>query len=122
MSTDTKPSSLTRALHGSAGAAHGEVAAQLRRARVKQSRDTARAVAALFDFGAVGIEDPVEHAAVRIARSFQHQRLIEADAGVPIGEGAQQSGVQAGVGRDGRGVEYQEIVAQPLHLHETRCA
>ncbi len=90
MSTDTKPSSLTRARTRSARAAHHEVAAQFRRAGVQQRRDTARAIAALFDLGAVGIEDPIEHAARRIARSFQHQRLIEADSGVPIGEGAQR--------------------------------
>jgi hypothetical protein len=72
----------------------------------------------LFDLGTVGIEHPVEHAARRIARTFQHQRLIKADSGMAIGESAQQPGVQAGVSRDGSGVEYQEIVAQPLHLQK----
>ena len=35
-----------------------------------------------------------------------------------IGERAQQPRVQAGIGRDGGSVEYQEIVAQPLHLQK----
>jgi hypothetical protein len=72
-------------------------------------------VAALFDFRAVGIEDPIEHATVCVTRSFQHQRLIEADAGMPVGEGAQLARVQWTAGG---GVEYQEIVAQPLHLQK----
>ena len=97
-------------MNRASNASHHEVAAQFRCARVHESRNTARSIAALFDFRAVGIENPIEHAAVRIAGSFQHQRLIEADAGVPIGEGAQPARVQVSVGGGG-GVEYQEVVA-----------
>ncbi len=63
MSTDTKPSSRTRARTRAARASHDEVAAQFRRAGVEQGGDAARAIAALFDLAAVGIEDAVERAA-----------------------------------------------------------
>ena len=75
---------------GAAGAAQAELAAELRGAGVHQGGDTACAIAALFDFTAIGIEHAVERPAVRIAGSFQHQCLVEADTGVPVGEGAKQ--------------------------------
>jgi hypothetical protein len=42
--------------------------------------------------------------------------LIEADAGTPVGESAQLASVQRIGGR--RGIEYQEIIAEPLHLQK----
>ena len=90
-----------------------------RRASVQQSRDTARAIAALFDLRAVGIENPIEHAALRVARRFQHQRLIEADARMPIGEGAQPARVQWGAG-GGRRIPKNRCPAPASS--KTRCA
>jgi len=75
-------------MHGSAYAAHREVAAQFGRTGVQEGRDTACPVAALFDLGAVGIENSIEHAAAGVAGALQHQRLIEAHAGMPVGKGA----------------------------------
>jgi hypothetical protein len=114
MSTDTRPSSRTRArtVRPRCPSANSRPSSG---ALVQQRRDTARAVAALLDLGAVGIEHSIEHAAPGRA-GLEHQRLIEADAGMPVGEGAQFVRVQVGLG--GGGVEYQEIVAQPLHLQK----
>ncbi len=116
MSTATEPSVADACAHRPAHAAHEQIAAQLGRARIQERRDTARAVAALFHLAAVGIENAIEHAAGRVARRFQHQGLIEADAGVTVGEGAQP--VRVPWRRRGGSVEYQEIVAKALHLHE----
>src|SRR5580692_11930331 len=80
--------------------------------------DTAHAIAALLDLAAVGIEDPVESTARGIAGSFDHQRLIEADAGAPVRERAQRDGIEAGLWRRGWRVEDEEIVAETLHLHK----
>src|SRR6202521_1139319 len=57
-------------------------------ARAYISAATPRALAPLFHLDAGGIEYPIEDAAGDIAGRFQHQRLIEAHAGVAIGEGA----------------------------------
>ena len=48
--------------------------------------DAARAVAALLDLAAVGIEDPVMSGRARHAWWLEHQRLVETDAGVPVGQ------------------------------------
>ena len=104
--------------HAAAGAAHDEVAAEFGRACIEQCRDTTRAIAALFDLAAVGIEYSIKHAARRIARRLQHERLIEAHARVPIGESAKRPFIKVSVGGNGGGVEHQEIVAQALHLQK----
>src|SRR5688572_239244 len=54
-----------------------------------QAGDAAGAVGALFDLGAVGIEDAVEDVGARGTRRRQCQRLVEADAGVAVRETAQ---------------------------------
>ena len=118
MSTDTEPSARTRASNRARVALQLELAAALGSARVQKRGDAARAVAALLHFAAVGVEDTIEHAVVRIARRLEHQRLVEADAGVPIGEGAHAIGIDRCAGERGGGVEDEKIVSQPLHLHE----
>ena len=50
-----------------------------------ESSYAARTVAALFDLGAIGVEDTVVHIGVAIARRQQNERLIETDAGAAIG-------------------------------------
>jgi chromosome partitioning protein len=104
--------------HFAAAAAHDEIAAQFRRARIHQCGHTARTIAALFDLDAVGIEHSIENPARAFARRFQHQRLIEADARMAIGEGAKRPFIKMSVSGEGGGVEYQEIVAEALHLQE----
>ena len=54
-----------------------------RRAR-DEPRDAARAVAALLDLGAVGVEDAVVDVGAGAARRLEHQRLVEADAGAAV--------------------------------------
>jgi hypothetical protein len=79
--------------------------------------DTApNSIAALFDLAAVGIEDSVISACARIARRFQHQRLIESDARMPIGQRAKFIRIQTCARGRRRGIEDQKIVAQALHL------
>jgi chromosome partitioning protein len=104
--------------HVAAGAAHDEIAAQLRRARIQQRRDTARAVAALLDLAAVGIKYSIEHPACGIARSLEQKGLVESHTGMAIREGAKRPLIKVSISGDGGGVEYQEIVAQPLHLQK----
>ena len=53
----------------------------------------------------------------RVARGFEHQRLIESDAQVAVGEGAHRVRID-GRGGGFRGVENDEIVSQSLHLRE----
>ena len=118
MSTATSPCLADARAHGAARAFHRDLTAERRVSRVQERGDTARAVAALLDFGAVGVEYPVEDARSIVARGFEHQGLIEADAGVPIRERAQGPRIDGAAGKSGRRVEYKKIVAEALHLRE----
>ena len=53
---------------------------------IEQSGDTARAVATLFDFTAIGIEDAIEHRRIRASGLLQNQGLVESDAGATVAE------------------------------------
>ena len=48
--------------------------------------------AALFDLGAIGVEDAVIDVGACAPWRFEHQRLVEADAGAPVAETAQVVG------------------------------
>ena len=85
-------------------------------AALEERRDAAGTVATLLDLIAVGVEDPVMHHALRPPRRIEQQRLVEADAGAAIGQGAQSCGVEKGIGD--RRVEDDEVVADPVHLRE----
>src|ERR1700716_1354556 len=93
-----------------------ERAAAADAALVQERGNAARAVAALLNLVAVAVEDPVEHGAVGAPGPLQHQRLVEADTGAAIRETAQQLGPEKGL--VGGRIEYNEIVADPVHLRE----
>src|SRR6185369_12852848 len=80
--------------------------------------ETARAVAALPDLAAVGIENPVAEVDVGTRRRFDDQHLVAADAEAPVGERAQLRGVEIDVLRNA--VEHDEIVAEAVHLGEAQ--
>jgi hypothetical protein len=50
--------------------------------------EAARTVAAVFDFAAVGIENPVAEVCLRMRRMFDQQYLIAANTELAVGEGA----------------------------------
>lgn len=102
--------------HQPAGTVHHQVAGAGPRSFGNQRSDAACTIAALFDLDPVGVEDAIEHSRVGPARWLEHQRLVEADPGMSVGELAEGFGV----GERGfrRGVEDDEIVSGSMHLHE----
>ena len=55
---------------------------------MQERREAAHAIAALLDLAAVGVEDAVVGLGAGAARRLDHQRLVEADAGVARGQRA----------------------------------
>src|SRR5690606_16832151 len=53
-----------------------------------EAQETARAIAAMLDLAAVGIEDPVAEVDIGPARTLDEQQLVRADAEMAIGETA----------------------------------
>jgi hypothetical protein len=83
---------------------------------VHELHEAARAVAALLDLAAVGVEDAVAEVRVRAARALDHQDLVAADAEVAIGDFADLlSGKRK---RLIRAIDDDEVVPRPLHLGE----
>ena len=101
--------------HRAACTVQHELSGRATLARADESRDATRPIAASLDLVAVGVEDPVEHRRARAARRIQHQGLVEADAGMAVGEAADRARIRRA---SGRGIEYDEVVAQPMHLGE----
>jgi hypothetical protein len=64
---------------------------------VMHKRTKRRAIAALFHFAAVGIEDAIAKVGVVALRSFHQQDLVAADAEVAVGDAAALLGVSATV-------------------------
>jgi hypothetical protein len=83
-----------------------------------EAGEAACPVAALFDLGAVGIEDAVMEIGIGQARRLDQQDLIAADAEAPIGQTSRELGIQ--VDPLAHGVEDDEVVAQSLHLGEAQ--
>ncbi len=81
-----------------------------------EAREAARAVAALLDLAAVGVEDAVAEIVTRVARPLHQQHLVAADAEVAVGEGACLRGRE--VDRLAHAVQHDEVVALALHLRE----
>ena len=102
--------------HHARGAVESDGTVLGQSAVMQQGGDAARAVAALLDLVAVGVEDAVEHGRVGPPGAREHQRLIEADAGAAVGEAAQALGLENGF--VGGGIKDDEIVADPVHLRE----
>ena len=84
--------------------------------RHDQRSDAARGVAAGLDLAAVGVADAHEDVGGGILRRLQDDQLIAADALATIGNAARGRIVQ----REGlaAGVDYDEVVAQAMHLDE----
>ena len=85
-------------------------------AAVEKGGDTARAVATLFDFSPIRIEDAIEHCGVRASGILQDQRLVKADPGVPVAELSELFSRWQGL--PGGRIEHDEIVTRPVHLRE----
>jgi hypothetical protein len=83
---------------------------------MEQRGDTARPVSALLDLGTVGVEYSVEHHRVGSPGWLEDQRLVEANALMPIPEVSQLVGVQHGL--PGGRIEYDKVVARAMHLRE----
>ena len=85
-------------------------------AAIQKRGNTAHAVSALFDFRAVRIEDAIEGGGTGLPRLLQHQRLIEAYAGVARRQAPPE--LPRWQKRAGGRVEYDEVVAEAMHLRE----
>ncbi len=81
------------------------------------AHEAARAVAALADFAAVGVEDPVVKVGIRMPRRLDYQHLVEADPGMAVGQPA--DGRRSRDHRRAGGVDDDEVVARAVHLGET---
>ncbi len=108
--------SLDARTNEASGAVHRHITRARQATLVQQSRDTARSVAALLNLRAVRVEDSIEHRRGRVARRLEEQRLIEADAGVAVGELAQLIACERGL--PGGRIDHNEIVSEPVHLRE----
>src|ERR1700728_2517099 len=103
-------------MHQARGTLERDGARSAPAAAEEERGDAARTVAALLDLVAVAVEDPVEECAVRAPRRFQHQRLIETDAGAAVGERAHPL-TREQPARRGR-LEDREVVSDSVHLRE----
>jgi hypothetical protein len=81
-----------------------------------EAHEAARAVAALLDLAAVGIEDAVAEIDARRRRALHHQDLVAADAEMAVGQKARLGRRRHEVLVDG--VEHDEIVAEAVHFCE----
>ncbi len=86
-------------------------------AQMQQPDRAARAIAALFGLAAVGVENAVGGGGLAAARRAEHHRLVEADAAIPVGEGAP---LRHRGQRTRRRIEQQEIIAEAVHLGELK--
>ena len=82
------------------------------------AQEAARAVAAMLDFLAVGVEDAVVEVGAGRARRLDQQNLVAADAEMAIGERARVLGVERD--RLTHGIEHDEIVSHTLHFGESQ--
>ena len=83
---------------------------------VKQGCDAAGAIAALFDFSAIGVEYAIEDRGIRTSRRLEHQRLVIADSGMAVRQTPELLGTQHGLA-SGR-IEHDKVVAHSMHLRE----
>src|SRR5688572_6040646 len=87
-----------------------------RAAPMEERGEAARAVAALLDLAAVGVEDAVVDLRALAARRLEDERLIETNPGMTRGQRTPLlGGRQAAVARR---IEHDEIVAEAVHLRE----
>ena len=86
---------------------------------VRETRETARAVAAHLGFAAIGIV--IAHPEIRaVRRRLEHENAVRADAAMPIAEARDLFAGQREIA--GAIVEQDEIVARAIHFRETQHA
>src|SRR5437870_3644497 len=88
-------------------------------ARAHEMHEAARAVAALFDLFAVGVEDSITKVDVSARRLLDKQYLVAADAEMAVCQPANLHGLELDLLADS--VEHHEIVAQALHFGEAQA-
>ena len=81
-----------------------------------EAHEAARAVAALLDLAAVGIEYAVTKIHIGLRGALDQQNLVAANAEVPVGNGAQLCRVQ--IHPLCHAVEHDKIVAEAVHFGE----
>src|ERR1700722_14800659 len=106
-------------MHQTPGAFERHRSAGRRAAAAQERGDTACAIAALFNLGTVGVEDPIEGGGTGVPRLLQHQRLIKAYARVTRRQALPQF-ARWREPRNGR-VEYDEVVAEAMHFREVHA-
>ena len=116
MSTDTSFGVQDARVDEAAGLSMTIAPAGRAAATMQQGGDAARAVAALLDLEPVSVEDAVEHGRVGTPRRFEHQGLVEADAGMAVRQLPPL--LRRGQRAAGRRIEDDEIVAEAVHLRE----
>ncbi len=93
MSTVTCPSSSSARHDEPPGGLDADRALGREPTLADELHEAARAVAALLDFAAVGVEDPVAEIDVGARALLHQQHLVAADAEVPVGEVSKSSGL-----------------------------
>src|SRR6266545_4430318 len=84
-----------------------------------EMHEAARAVAALFDLFAIGVEDSITKVDVGARRLLDQQYLVAADAEMAVCQPANLPGLELDL--LAHSVEHDEIVAQALHLGEAQA-
>ena len=82
--------------------------------------EAARAVAAVFDFAAVGVVDAVGEVMRGIGRGFDDQQLIEADAAVAVGQ--REDFLARPVEGFMQGIQHDKVVTEAVHFAESADA
>src|SRR5690606_3459361 len=83
---------------------------------VHELDEAARAVSALLDFAAVGVEDAVAEVGLAPARALDDEQLVAADAEMPVGHARDL--LRAETEGLARRIDDDEVVARALHLGE----
>ena len=81
-----------------------------------EAHKAARAIAALADFAAIGIENPVAKIRIGARGFFDQQYLVAANAEVPVGNVAQLRRAEMHSLTDR--VKDDEVIAQAVHFSE----
>ncbi len=117
ISTVTRPSLQASASMSPAGVSSVTRSAPL--SRMRKRGDAACGIAAGLGLAAVGVADAHEGGGPRVLRLLDEDELIAADAAMAVGNGARGGRVD----RDGvrARVEHDEVVAEPMHLDESRA-
>ena len=81
---------------------------------IKIVAEAAGAVAAVFHLAAVGVEDAIDEVMARVAGGLDNQQLVEADAAMAVGPGA-DLGRRPGEGPVAA-IQHHKVITQPVHF------